>query len=227
MKRLTCLAATLAVPTLVWAAGPAARLSDNTALDFAVTLAKTKTAFDYPDGTPIDTTLQRYGITWYERVMPRIELGLFGGKVFLSQTENAVTAGIEPDGHYGGIGMRGVLLETSLVQLFLHASYAHQRVQHDETGRVVTLAWDEAQARLGATLTPSGPVRIYGGASWRNIDGQERVTGTSARTSDFQHHDAASGFVGIDLAVERDGYVGAEARSGAERGIEIYFKKRY
>ena len=37
----------------------------------------------------------------------------------------------------------------------------------------------------------------------------------------------AGGFLGLDLNVDADGYVGIEAKTGVTRGAEIYFKRRY
>lgn len=227
MKFLVCGIAALVMPTLAIAAGPPPVSTDERSLDFALQLAKTKTVVEYANGTSADTTIQWIGITWYERFTPRFELGLYGGHAFLTQTGNTATAGLEPDGYYAGIGVRGVLLETSALQLFVHTTYTYQRAKHDGNGQSVTLAWDEPRVQLGVALAPVGRLRVYGGAMWGTIDGQERATGASARTTDFERHNRSGGFFGFDLAVERDGYIGIEAHPGFERGGEIYFKKRF
>lgn len=227
MKHLICGIAALVMPIPALAAGPPPAAQDEKSLDFALQFAKAEQKFAYTDGTSADTTTQWIGITWYERLAPRFELGIYGGHTFLTQTGNPATAGLEPDGYYAGIGARGVLLDISALQLFAHATYTYQRVEHNGSDRSVTLAWDEPRVQLGAVLAPIGQLRVYGGAMWGTIDGRERVTGLTARTTDFKRHDRTGGFLGLDLAVDRDGYVGVEARSGIERGGDIYFKKRY
>ena len=215
------------MPTLAMAAGPPPISTDDKSLDFALQFAKAKTVFTYSNGVSADTTLQWIGITWYERFAPRFELGLYGGRALLTQTGNTATAGLEPHGYYAGFGFRAVLLETSALQLFLHATYTYQRVEQDNNGQSITLLWDEPRVQLGAAFAPIGRLRVFGGGAWGSLEGQERVTGALAQTRDFERRGRSGGFFGLDLAVERDGYIGIEARSGIERGGEIFFKKRF
>jgi len=217
----------LALPTFAHAAGPPPGATDNRTLDFAVEFANSKSVFHYKDGTSADTTLRSLGVTWYERMSPRVELGLYGGHAFLAQTGNVTTAGIEPDGYYAGIGVRAVLAQTRPLQLFFHATYSYQRVSKNDSLQSVTLSWDQPQAQLGVAFAPVGPLRAYGGISWGRIDGQERATGTTTRTINFETRRHSGGFAGLDFAVEQDGYVGMEAHAGLDRGAEIYFKKRF
>lgn len=227
MRYLICWIAALAMPTCAIAAGLPPVAGDEKSLDFALQFAKTKTVVASTHGVSADTTIQWIGITWYERFTPRFELGLYGGHAFLTQTGNPATAGLEPNGYYAGIGVRGVLWEPSALQLYAHATYTYQRVEHSADGQSLALTWDEPRVQFGIAFAPIGGLRVYGGAMWGAVDGQERVTGSSARTTDFERHDRTGGFLGLDLAVERDGYIGIEARSGIEHGGEIYFKKRY
>lgn len=219
--------AILALPAIVSAAGLPPVVNDDKTIDFALDLARHKTTFEYSNTTSVDTTIQLIGVTWYERFAPKVELGLNGGRVFLSQTGNAATAGIEPDGYYAGVALRAVMLDTAPAQLALHTAYTYHRVEHDSMSQSVTLSWYQSCVQFGAIIAPVNRLRIQAGALWTAIDGQERVTGVTPRTTDFRRDDRNGGYFGLDFAVERDGYVGIEARSGAERGGEIYFKKRF
>ncbi len=219
--------AILAIPALANAAGLPPGAQDETSLDFALQFSNTRTTFDYVGGKSVETTLKHIGIAFYERGASRFELGLFGGHVFLGQTGNPATAGLEPDGSYAGIGVRAVLFQTSGFQGFCHASYTYQRVEHEENGQSVTLTWDEPRVQLGLVFAITNRWRVYGGTLWGSLDGQERVSGASPSTTDFERRRNTGGFVGIDFAVDPDGYIGIAAHSGMERSAEIYFKKRY
>jgi hypothetical protein len=70
-------------------------------------------------------------------------------------------------------------------------------------------------------------LRLYGGGSYGYIDGTERDSGTVNRTTDFRRDSRVGGFLGLDLNVESDGYIGIEARAGLTRGGEIYFKRSF
>jgi hypothetical protein len=227
MSAARLLATILLAPAAALAAGPPPAPGDPKQLGVAIRFAQYKTTFDYSGAPAADTTVKWIGVTWYERVAPRLELGLYGGYSFLTQTGNSVTAGIEPDGGHVGIALRGPLAETERLQLYLDGSYTYQKVDHAGATQSVALSWYEPQLRLGLAFTPPGRVRVYLGGVGSYLEGQQRVTGTAPATTNFERGRRRGGFLGLDLTVDRDGYIGLEARTGLERGGEIYFKKRF
>ena len=214
-------------PAMAWGAEPLTSASTDLSLDFSVRVGKARHNFDYAGGTKADTRLEWLGVAWYEQVAPRVQLGLAGGKLLLTQTGNTATVGMEPDGYYAGIDVRVALLETSVVQLFVHASYAYQRVKQENAGETVTLTWYEPRVQIGAAVAAAPRLRLFGGGRWNALDGQQRITGPTPQTVDFDADREVGGFAGLEFAVERDGFVGLEGRSGAGRGGEIYFKKLF
>jgi hypothetical protein len=225
--RRPILAVLCCLPALAWSAEPLTSPGAELSLDFSVRIGKARYDFDYADGTAAESRLEWLGVSWYEQVAPRVQLGLSGGKLLLTQTGNAATAGMEPDGYYAGIDLRVVLLQTSALQLFAHASYAYQRVKHKSAGDSVTLTWYDPRLQIGAAVSATPRLRLFGGGRWNALDGQQRITGAAAQTLDFEADRAVGGFAGPELALEREGFVGIEARSGAGNGGEIYFKKLF
>jgi len=217
----------LALPIVGTASELPPPTSDDTTLDVALHFGKSKTVFRYADGNKADTMLKWFGASWYERVASRWEIGIFADHMFLTQTDRAASAGLEPDGYRGGVSVRGVLLDVAAVQLFVDAAYAYARVHHESSGQSLVLAWEQPHASLGLASRAFGPLRVSAGVTWETIDGQERVNANTSRTTDFDRHHRSGGFIDIDAAVENDGYVGAALRAGTERGGEIYFKKRF
>jgi hypothetical protein len=91
----------------------------------------------------------------------------------------------------------------------------------------VVIDWSESQAQLGAMVTLNRRFRMYGGGNYGYIDGEERASGAIDRTTNFERSARAGGFLGLDLNVDADGYVGVEAKTGLTRSAEIYFKRSY
>ena len=87
--------------------------------------------------------------------------------------------------------------------------------------------WTQAQAQLGGILALARHWRLYGGGSYGKVDGEERASGSVNHTLSFERGAQSGGFLGLDLNVETDGYIGVELRSGLMRGGEIYFKRRF
>jgi hypothetical protein len=227
MKRLTAMLLIFILPALAEAAGPLVPEDNNSStLDFALRFARTKMPLDYA-GRTHDTTSRWFGFSLREKAGKRVTLGMYGGYAWLTQTNNPVTAGIELDGFHAGFSLHGVLLEGQRASLYGALDYGYQKVDHKGDTQTVVIDWAQPQAQLGGMLTLARNWRLYGGGSYGKIDGEERVSGSVNHTLSFERGAQSGGFLGLDLNVETDGYIGIEARSGLMRGIDIYFKRSY
>ncbi|HKQ29779.1 MAG TPA: hypothetical protein VJS66_00720 [Burkholderiales bacterium] len=226
MKQLACaLLLTMTTPAL--AVIPMTAETERS-FDFALSAGKTETEFTYTGAAIVDTTVEFVELSWYERIYAGVDIGLHLGKTFLSQTNRAATAGLDPNGTHIGVGVRALFLGTSPIQPFVHALYYYRRVEETDGSDSVTLAWHEPRLRLGITMAPWGPLRVYAGADWSAVDGSERVSGTMSSTTDFERDGSVSGFLGLDFTIDATGFIGVEAHTGdAGNGVGIYFKRRY
>jgi len=204
---------------------PTTEIGDNQ-LDFTVRFDQNKTDFDYGNIT-INTTIKRIGVYWNERFGERLRLGLFGGYTALTQTNNPLTAGLTLEGYHAGVALHLGLLQTQRLLLFFSADYTYQNVDDGNAGQSVDISWLEPSVRLGAAVRLNKTVRLFGGANYGYIDGQERDSGTTNQTIDFEHRRRSGGFFGVDLNVGDGGYIGIAGRSGVNRSAEIYFKKLF
>ena len=225
MKRLA-LWWLLAWPWLVEAAGPLTPEDNSKGPDFSLRLARAKAPFDY-GVQAVDTHNRWLGVSLREKASERITLGMYGGYAYVTQTNNPVTAGIELDGYHAGFSLHAVVAAGERATLFYALHYTYQKVDHKSDAQTVVIDWSEAQAQLGAIVTLNRKWRLYGGGSYGYIDGEERTSGAIDRTVNFDRRARAGGFLGLDLNVDPEGYVGVEAKTGLTRGAEIYFKRRY
>ena len=226
MKRLIALLLILILPTLAEAAGPLVPQDNNSSLDFSLRLARSKIPLDYGNRTH-DTTSRWLGVSLREKAGKRVTLGMYGGYAWLTQANNPVTAGIELGGFHAGFSLHGILLEGQRAFLYGALDYSYQKVDRKSDLQTVVIDWVQPQAQLGVVLTLAQKWRLYGGGNYGKIDGEERASGSVNHTLTFERGAQSGGFLGFDLNVESDGYVGVEARSGLTRGAEIYFKRRF
>lgn len=227
MRRLAAMLLIFAMPALAKAAGPLVPADNSgSTLDFSLRFARAKMPLEYA-GRTHDTTSRWFGFSLREQVSKRVTLGMYGGYAWLTQSSNPVTAGIELDGFHAGFSLHGVLLEGQRTSLYGTLDYGYQKVDHKDDSQTVVIDWAQPQAQLGVMLTLARHWRLYGGGSYGKIDGEERASGTVNHTLDFTRGAQSGGFLGLDLNVETDGYVGVELRSGLMRGGEIYFKRRF
>ena len=227
MRRLTALLLIFILPAPAEAAGPLVPADNNSStLDFSLRFARTKMPLDYAGRTQ-DSTSSWLGVSLREQASKRVTLGMYGGYAWLTQTNNPVTAGIELDGYHAGFSLHGVLLEGQRASLYGALDYGYQKADHKGDAQTVVIDWTQSQAQLGVMLALAERWRLYGGGSYGKIDGEERASGSVNHTLAFERGARSGGFLGLDLNVETDGYIGIEARSGLMRGGEIYFKRRF
>jgi hypothetical protein len=227
MRRLTAMLLIFILPALAEAAGPLVPEDDNNStLDFSLRFARTKLPLDYAGRTQ-DSTNSWLGVSLREQVSKRVTLGMYGGYAWLTQTNNPVTAGIELDGYHAGFSLHAVLLPGQRASLYGALDYNYQKMDHEDNAQEVVIDWTQSQAQLGVMLALSQKWRLYGGGSYGKIDGEERASGSVNHTLDFNRGAQSGGFLGLDLNVETDGYIGIEARSGLMRGIDVYFKRSF
>ena len=226
MRRLIALLWIFILPTLSEAAGPLVPQDNNSTLDFSLRLARSKVPLDYANRTN-DSTSRWLGASLREKVGRRVTLGMYGGYAWLTQTSNPLTAGTELDGFHAGFSLHAVLLEGQHSSLYGALDYTYQKVDHKSDIQTVVIDWAQPQAQLGIMVMLAQQWRLYGGGSYGKIDGEERASGSINHTLNFERGAQSGGFLGLDLNVETDGYIGIEARSGLARGVEIYFKRRY
>ncbi len=223
MKNLLLIA--LALPATAKAVESTAGLHPERPLDFSLYLLQARTDLDY-GAARVDTTVDRLGIAWRERYGQRLHLGLFGGYAFLTQHNNAATAGRELNGYHAGFSFDLDLLASERAALFLAAAWLYQKVDDDDGAQRVVISWNEPSVRIG-TSGLLGGVRAYGGVRYGRIDGQQRLRGALDETRSVEKTNQTGAFFGLELNLERDGYVGVAGESGPDRRVSLYFGRRF
>ena len=223
MKRLVLVAALYAAPA---SADSEMRLTPERPLDFSLRISQHSLDLDY-GGPVVDTTVDRIGVAWRERFGPALQLGLLGGYSFLTQGNNAVTAGRELSGYHAGFSLDLDLPASERLGVFLGATWLYQKVDDDDGAQRIVISWSEPSVRFGVSGLLAGRLRAYGGVRYGAIDGQQRLSGALNETRDIEQTDRTGAFAGLALLLEDDGYVGVTAESGIDRTAAVYFGRRF
>lgn len=223
MKRLVLLVAL--VSTVVDADDRAHPYADRP-LNFSLTLSTRSYDLDY-GGSTIDTSVDRVTASWRERYGERLQLGFFGGPAYLTQTNNTATSGHELNGYHAGLSLDIDLWRARSMDAFFSAVWLYQKVDHDASGQRVTIATSEPGVRLGTGVSVVPNLRFHGGFRYGGIRGEQRLSGTMNETRTVRESRQGGGFAGIELTLDRDGYVGLDAHSGTDRGVGISFGRYF
>ena len=217
----------LCMPGLAQAATPLMVEERDRNLDFSLYFTRSKMPFDYTDGHTYDTTSRWIGVEFREEVAQQLMLGMHGGYTYVTQTGNPLTSGIELNGYHFGLSLYGTILESRRASLYYAFDYTYQQVENSNDNQSVTIGWSEPAAQIGASIMVGRRLRLYGGGGYGRIDGEERASGEVNHTTDFSRSARALGFLGLELNLGPDGYIGVEAGTGLTRSAEIYFKQSY
>jgi hypothetical protein len=195
-------------------------------LDFALHLSNADIPID--DGTSVAATeVQRIGITWRERYGQHLQLGFLGGASYLTQRNNAATAGLELDGYHAGLSLDIDLYDDARANLQLSATYLYQRVDSDRPNQRVVIAWREPSARFTAGVALGGRLWASAGVRYGGIDGEQRLSGTVNQTRDVERRATTGSVAELELKLDDNGYVRLTAMSGMERSVALHFGRRY
>lgn len=217
----------LLMPGLVQAATPLMTDDPDRTLDFSLYFTSSKAPFDYSDGNTYDTTSHMIGAEFREKVGAHLMLGMHGGYTYVTQTGNPLTSGIELDGYHFGLSLYGGLFESQRASLYYAFDYTYQQVDYSNDSQSVTIEWGYPTAQLGASIMLGNRLRLYGGGGYGRIDGDERASGDVNHTTDFSRSARAFEFLGLDLNLGPNGYIGIAGGAGLNRSAEIYFKQNY
>lgn len=178
------------------------------------------------DGRDVEMDVTRLGIAIWESAGPRLRLGLEGGPLRVTQSDNPATAGMDLTGHYLAFSATGRLFESERFALGIAASLGYHRAEDDRGEQDTRLRWLDGRGELVATVSLL-PLEISGGAYAYFIDGKETASGPMDHTLDFDAEDRLGGFVSADYWVDATGRVGLRADAGARQGFRLEFARRF
>lgn len=182
----------------------------------------------YDDGSGGDRLeVGRIGISLFESPAPGVRLGVSIGRQGISQSGRTTTAGLDPAGYFVGFDALGRWGVTRNLSLELGGRVAYAEADDSSGDDTVDIDWWSATLRPAAAITLGGRVELRAGLRAQWLDGDERVTGDTRSTTGFREDRVTGGFVGIGLLTGNGGRVHLRADTGAARGLNLVFERRY
>jgi len=174
----------------------------------------------------LDSTVKQISFGFTESFSERVRAGLFGGYSYLSQDNDPPTEGEQLDGWHAGILFEVTAYRSPRLALTTGAQYMYQRVDEDNLTSPVEYTWSESNLYLRASTRLASALVLFGGLSYTSLNGDERITGATRSTTDFNNNGAGAS-IGIDYEIEPRGHIGVIAETGLRKGGQIYLLHRY
>lgn len=182
---------------------------------------------DYNDGSGGDRLeVTRIGIAWFEAPIRGLQLGIEGGGQELQQSDRPATEGRELSGFYAAVTAASALPLGERLRLELDGRLGFSEVEDDDA-TTVELEWWSAAIRPAVAVLIGDAVTLRAGATAYWLDGDERVSGATARTTDLTEAATGGGFVGLDVHTGDGGRIGLRAEGGPVRALRLVFERRY
>mgnify|MGYP001151519489 CR=1 FL=1 len=175
-------------------------------------------------GLDYETRITRLGLEVWERSLPGVQLGLSGGPLWLTQSGNAATAGRELTGYFVGVGARGTLFSSPLLDFGVGLDYAYHRAEDDSAGRNIQLAWHQVRVEAGTTLKLER-LRLLSGVYGLYLDGDQ--TGSDLATDDLETDRNVGGYLGAEYWLDAGGHIGVRGEAGAYNALSLTFARRF
>ena len=177
--------------------------------------------------TRFDVQADRFGFLLSENVRPWLSLGLLGGIAAVDTEGQAMTDGMQLSGSYVGVYLSGMAFDEPRWRIAYRASVFYQSTEDKVDSQRVELDWLESGVSVTAGFNISTMVSVYVGPHYRNLDVDQRASGTVNATARFSEDDSLDAVVGVVLEVDPGGYVDLAAHRGASDGFTLTFRRQY
>jgi len=174
-----------------------------------------------------DIQADRFGFLLSESVHPRLSLGLLGGIAAVDTKGQPMTDGMQLSGSYIGVYLVGAALDGPRWRIGYGANLFYQSAEDKVDDQRVELDWLESGATITIGFNLSAMLSAYAGPHYRNLDIDQRASGTVNATRRFSEEDVLDAVMGVVLEVDSGGYVDLAAHRGASKGFTLTFRRQY
>ena len=196
----------------------------RTTLDFSLRLSRDRFTLKSGEAN-FDIRQNRIGVEVFNTENRRLQYGLLTGASYLSQDDDALSAGAELKGFHLGLALRTHIGKQP--RLTAQAYYLYQEARHEEENR--NLTWNNyewgTQASLEFILNRYSWLTL--GALYHELDAERRVSGDVQDTENLLLREKATAYMTLEIPAAPDGRIGFSLRRGGQEGISLIFSRGF
>jgi hypothetical protein len=180
-----------------------------------------------PEGAgKVETRINRVGVHIRDHVAEGLWVGLHGGYLGLTQSDNPATRGMSLAGWHLGTSVRWRFLDAENLSLSLLGQYTYNEADDGVGGQNAAYDWHEYGGGL-ETAVRLDRVQLRLGIDYLAVDGDERTRGLIRDTRSISEDDPISARAALDLWVDATGRITFQVEAGGRRGAGIWFARQF
>ena len=191
---------------------------------FALMLERYEVRFAVPDRA-VNSVNEKIGITLWEPAQSEISLGLTLGQLFLSQSDYPTVAGRDFNGYFVDLSASRMFAEFGPTKYLGEVAYGYQ--QAADSRSEASVRWHTLRLGGGLRVQISRLLALSAAATYGALRGVDNTARPVQRTVKFEESTNLGATVGVELNVDRGGYVGLSVEAGARHGLSLNFARRY
>ena len=202
--------------------GPATALAG---VEVGVDVAYARLTLDYQALPSYETRITSVGMWYREPVSEHLSMGLLGGFVSTTQSDNPETGDLSPTGAYLGLNALYRIPFGERFALLGGAEYRYLNANHDRATESQELRWHQFEGRAGMGFSmATSNIRLYGIGLF--LSGTDQTTGGVDRTVDLREDQSRGGRLEWSLSVS-GGEVALVVEGGVRDSLGFSFSRRF
>jgi len=167
-------------------------------------------------------------VTWWQYFSASLEGRLSIAYVELSQNTNSSVMAYDTSGYELGIGFRGNIFESEIVNLGFGLNFDYLATSGETTAKEATeISWYKYSGSIDAVFLPLNTISILTGVSYTTIDGEHKVINTTNSLASFTEDQPEGYYVGISFKSGGNAKVNVTWHGGYRQGVYLVFSNHF
>jgi hypothetical protein len=194
--------------------------------EFEVYLTREISDWRLQDGGTVETRANRLGLRIRDRVSEGLWVGIHGGYLWMNQSGNPATSGMDLSGWHLGTSARWRFLQVGVVSANLLGHYTYNEAEDSLDDQTTRYSWHEYGAGVESAMRWES-VQLRFGADYTMLDGDERARGPIRHTRSLSEDEAVTLRAALDLLTDATGRITFQVETGARRGVGVWFARQF
>lgn len=199
---------------------------DGEVTQMSLLIQNTDVFLSYPSSVD-RTSVSSVQVTWWQTFSESIEARLSIASIELRQKSNSSVLMYDATGYALGLGMRGNVFESELVNAGLSFSFDYMSVTGETNlSEAMEVFWYETSLSADFEFLPTSAISILAGGSYSVIDGEHEVLDTASVVS-FSEDNPVGYYAGLAFKSGQSGSVTVLWQGGYRQGVYLSFSSQF